>query len=123
MRFIACYGYFFSQLNIKVMFLDDKLIKICEEFEIETTDDIQELNQKLTNECVNYYTEKLNPILTNKEVKVILDKTFNLFDSFVRMLEKSTNPKLNVLHKLFKDYTFKKQFLANAKVSEVYAKL
>ena len=54
------------------MFLDDLLIKICEDFEIQTTDDIQELNQKITNECVNYYIEKLNKNLTNKEVKVIL---------------------------------------------------
>ncbi len=105
------------------MFLDDKLIKICEDFEIETTDDVQKLNQKLINKCVDYYTDKLNENMTNKEVKVILQKTFNLFDNFVRMLEKSKNSKLNVLHKLFKDYTFKQQFLANQEVAEVYAKL
>ena len=112
-----------TPLNDDSMFLDDRLFKICEDFEIKTPDDVQDLNQIIMENCTDYYKFKLTPNLTNKEIKTILDKTFNLFDSFVRLLKKSSNPKMNILHQLFEEYTFKNQFLRDPKISEIYKNL
>ena len=102
------------------MFLDDKLLEICKNSNLETTEDIQRLNKKIVSECSDYYIPKINQNLTNKDVKTILDKTFNLFDSFVRSLQKSKDEKLIILAKLFKEHTFNKQLLSNRKLRDIY---
>lgn len=105
------------------MFFDDELLKICEQSELSTSQNIQELNKILCGKCEDYYKSKITPTSTNKEVKIILDRTFNLFDSFVRMALKSEKSQINILGKLFKEFTFKKQFLSNEKMKEIYNKL
>lgn len=106
------------------MFLDDELLKICEAIEISANQDIQELNKILYRKCEDYYKSKINPMqMSPKDVKVILDRTFNLFDSFVRMALKSEKSHVKILGKLFKEFTFKKQFLSNEKMNKIYNKL
>ena len=105
------------------MFLDDELLKICEDAITTTPQDIQELNKTLCGKCEDYYRKKINKNMTPKEVKVILDRTFNLFDSFVRMALKSNISQLKILGELFKEFTFKKQFLSNDEMNKVYSKL
>ena len=105
------------------MFLDDELLKICEKTQLSNPDDIQELNQILCKKCEDYYKSKITQTMTNKEVKVILDRTFILFDSFVRMALKSEKDSIKILGELFKKHTFKHQFLSNEKINTIYNKL
>ena len=102
------------------MFLDDELLQICEEAKINDPESVQSLNKKLCAKCEDYYRAKLNENLTMSETKVILDRTFNLFDSFVRMALKSDISQLKILGELFEKFTFRKQFLSNDEMSEVY---
>ena len=105
------------------MFLDDELLEICKHAGVINPQDVQELNKTLCGKCEDYYKSKITPISTNKEVKVILDRTFNLFDSFVRMALKSDIYHVKIFGELFKDFNFKKQFLSNEKMKEIYNKL
>lgn len=109
------------------MFLDDMLIELCKESDTDTPEKIQQLNKDIFRKCEEYYKGKLikgnGELPTKKEVKVILDRTFNLFDSFVRQLKKSDDYKLNLLGELFEKYTFKKQLLKNEKMAEIYNSL
>ena len=105
------------------MFLDDELLKMCEDTIINTPDNVIELNNDICQKCENYYKSKLTENSTDKEVKCILDRTFNLFDSFVINAKKSQNHQIKTFGELFENHTFKKQFLANNKVKEIYDKL
>ena len=102
------------------MFLDDKLYNICNEFSINTSNDVQRLNIMICKECENYYKSKINLQMTKTEVKALLNRTFNLWDSFVNNLEKSKIHKLKILSILFSGFTFKKQFLQNKEMNEFY---
>ena len=106
------------------MFLDDELLGICEKAQLSNPDNIQELNKTLCEKCEDYYKSKINPMqMSPKDVKVILDRTFILFDSFVRMALKSENDRIKILGKLFEQFTFKQQFLSNEKMKGIYTKL
>lgn len=105
------------------MFLDDKMLNICENAIINNSDDVRILATNIYKECEVYFKSKVYKDMPNKELKSILDKTFNLFDSFVRNAEKSDNKQLQILGDLFKDHTFKKQFLSNKDMYRVYFSL
>lgn len=105
------------------MFLDDELLQMCIECEANTPEKIQQLNRDLCKKCMEYYKSKLDLEMTKKEAKIILDKTFNLFNSFVRMAKKSDNYKVQELGKMFEKFTFKKQFLADEKIDKLYKNL
>lgn len=105
------------------MFLDDKLYKICSEMVVKPNFNIQHLNKTLLIECENYYKPIIANNKTNKECKVILDRTFNHWNSFVRMLKNSNDKNINILGTLFSEHTFKKQFLSNKELAELYSKL
>ena len=66
---------------------------------------------------------KLTSKMTASETKIVIDRTFNLFDSFVRMAKKSDSKKVRILGKMFEVHTFKKQFLANNEVAKIYFNL
>ncbi len=102
------------------MFLDDKLYNICNEFSINTGNDVNKLNVIICEECENYYKSKIFIGMSKTEAKNILNRTFNLFDSFVSNLEKSKIHKLKILSVLFSEFTFKNQFLNNKEMSEFY---
>ena len=105
------------------MFLDDKLLQICENTVIETPEDVQKLNKKLFNECLDHYKANINENMSNKEVKATINRTFNLFDYFVRQAKKSGKHKLLVLAELFEEYNFKMQFLSHKQIANIYNKL
>ncbi len=102
------------------MFLDDELFEMCKQEEVLTPEDVQELNVEICTKCEFYYKNNLKIGMLKSETKTVLDKTFNLFDSFVRMLKESNDGKLIPLGELFEKHTFKKQFLANKEVAEIY---
>jgi hypothetical protein len=105
------------------MFLDEKLLEMCKGADLTTPESIQQLNVDLSDECQNYYKGKIQPGTPKKEAKVILDKTFNLWDSFVRSALKSNNFELITLGKLFQEHSFKKQFMMNEDLKKLYESL
>jgi len=104
------------------MFLDDELLEMCKNTDCSETDNIQQLNIDLFKKCENYYKEQLYPNMRKKELKVVLDKTFNFWDSFTKMAVKESGI-IKVLGELFQLHTFKKQFLANNEIAKIYNSL
>lgn len=105
------------------MFLDDELLKICEDFGGLTADNLNDLNRTLCRECEKYYQPLIKKDAYKDEVKTILDRTFNLWDSFVKNAKKSTNRKVNIIAKMCAEHTFKKQLLSNPDILELYDNL
>ena len=106
------------------MFLDDELLQITKKADTTTFENIFQLNVDLCKKCEKYYKNKLSTDGVNsKQIKVILDRTFNLWDSFVKMLEKDSNKSLNRLAPFFRDYSFKQQLLQNKEMNRIYSNL
>ena len=105
------------------MFLDDELFKMCKDADCTNYENIQQLNVDLKEKCQEYYKARINENMRDREVKTILDRTFNLWDSFVGMLLTSTDSKLSILGDLFKQHSFKRDFLSDEKLNQVYKSL
>ena len=105
------------------MFLDEELIEICKNSEANTPEKIQQLNVDICVKCEEYYKSKLTPIATQREIKTLLDRTFNLFDSFVRTAKKSSDYKIKLLGEMFEKTTYKTQFLQNPDMFRLYSSL
>jgi hypothetical protein len=104
------------------MFLDDELLEMCRAADCSEPDNIQQLNVDLCDKCKNYYKAKILPNMPKKDVKAILDKTFNLWDSFTRMAIKEGG-RMALLGEMFSKYTFKKQLLSNDEIARIYGSL
>ncbi len=105
------------------MYLHEKLLDICKNTEIKSGQDVNKLNRLICEECEKYYKSRLSHGMTKKSMKAVLDKTFNLFDLFVKLALKSDDAQLVVLAETFKKYSFKKQFLENKQVANIYNSL
>ena len=105
------------------MFLDDQLIQICRDAKVDTPVEFNRLNGILIETCQNYYKSKIKLGMKYNEVRTILDRTFKLWDSFIRMAENSDDTKLQMLSKLFAKYNFKLQFFLDDRLREFYNKL
>ena len=104
------------------MFLDDELLEMCKNADFSETENIQQLNVDLCIKCETYYKAKIYPNISKKEVKAVLDKTFNLWDSFTRMAIKEGG-RMKLLGELFQSHTFKKQLLSNDEMARIYGSL
>lgn len=102
------------------MFLDDKMVKYCSEHIPYNEDTLQALYSYVMQQFEAYYKERIKEDMENSEVKVILDKTFNLFNSFTRQLNTSENGSLKVLGELFTNNDFKSLFLKDETMSKIY---
>jgi len=100
------------------MFLDDQLIQVCKDAEINNPDDVQLTYDKLIDTCQDYYKSQV--LRTRTDVKIIIDRTFNLWDSFVRMALKSENIQVVILGELCEKYSFKNTFLSDEKLGPFY---
>ncbi len=105
------------------MFLDEELFEMCKTADVRHEDYVVTLTQALYRKCEEYYKSKLNPLDTKQVFKATLDKVFNLWDSFVKMLAKSGNVHLVILSELYTEWSFKKQFMDNEEVRKVYESL
>lgn len=105
------------------MFLDEKLLQKCKDVEITDSQQLIDLKNEICKECEDYYKSKLSVYLSDKEIKTVMDKTFNLFDSFVRMALKSEDKKVVILGEMFSKHTFKEQWLSNEDMYEIYNNL
>lgn len=104
------------------MFLDDELLEICRSADISKPDDIQKLYSSLGIKCEEYYKSKLIPGISRKDALGVLDRTFNLWDSFVRIAIKEGG-KMAIIGKLFQKYSFKKEFMSHKNLSKIYKSL
>ncbi len=106
------------------MFLDDELLKMVVDYKGYEPRDVQKLYSEIMGKCQDYYKARINPLkITARELKVVLNKTFNLYDSFVRMALKNSDKKVQILGKLFNEYTFKKEFMKDEELSGIYKSL
>ena len=104
------------------MFLDEELLEMCRAKDCSIPDNIQQLNIELCKKCEQYFKSKILPNMLKKDVKAVMDRTFNLWDSFTRMaIKEGENMKL--LGELFQQYTFKKQLLSNDEMARIYGSL
>ena len=105
------------------MFLDDKLLSICEKVEIESGKDVQDVYDLLIQQTQAYYVSKLHPGMPNPEAKTAINRSFALWDSFVRMAKKHKSVKVRVLGEMCEKYSFKDALLNDPKISKIYNKL
>ena len=104
------------------MFLDDKLLEICRNADCSSTDKIEILEKVLMLECEAYYKSLLHPSISKTELKVILDETFDYWDSFtVKAIKEGGTMKL--IGELSQIFTFKYVFLSNKELADVYNNL
>ena len=103
------------------MFLDDELVEMCKG--VRTADEITKLYTDVMKKCEVYYKSKINAFMTEREVKTILNKTFNLFDSFVRNAKKHPDRGIQVLGEMFEKYSFKRAFLDHPERKRIYESL
>ena len=105
------------------MFLDDKLIKICVEADINTPNDVQQVFDELINTCQDHFKSRLKPDMTNKEVKSLIDNTFNSWSSFVRIANTYNSIQVVIFGILGEKHTFRDIFLKDEKMSSLYNSL
>jgi len=96
------------------MFLDDKLLKHTLEND---SKDIFVLLNELYKICEDHYKPQIYPKMKYEDVKLILDRTFNSWNSFVFQLKKQG---YNYMVDMFNKYSFKEAFLSNEKLKEIY---
>jgi hypothetical protein len=103
------------------MFLDEKLLEMCRTYDY--TQGVSALLNQLCAECEDYYKTRITPTMDRKEVKAILDKTFNLWDSFVRMAIKDDNDDVRCMGMACEKYTFKWLFMRQPGLKQTYDSL
>ncbi|MFA5434166.1 MAG: hypothetical protein WC319_15080 [Candidatus Paceibacterota bacterium] len=104
------------------MFLDNELLEMCRAKDCSIPDNIQQLNVELCEKCEQYFKSKILPNMLKKDAKAVMDRTFNLWDSFTRMAIKEGG-NMALLGELFQQYTFKKQLLSNDEMARIYGSL
>lgn len=52
-----------------------------------------------------------------------MDRTFNLWNSFINMIFKDSDNRLKLLGELFQTYSFKSQLLSNPEMRRIYESL
>lgn len=103
------------------MFLDEKLLEMCRTYDY--TQRPSALVTQLCAECEGYYKTRITPTMDRKEVKAILDKTFNLWDSFTRMAVKDDNEDVRIMGELCQKFTFKETFMDVPELKQTYDSL
>jgi len=105
------------------MFLDEQLLQTCRDYSGTKPEDIQGLNVELCRKCEAYYKPMLKRGQNARETKVILDRLFNLWDSFIRMALKDDNGAVVMMGVFFEMHSFKSQFLNNEEIKKIYNSL
>lgn len=101
-------------------FLDDQLYNHLKNKPLNKSDDFKELLNELYKVCENYWKPKVDAKSTsNKEVKVLLDRTFNAWDLFIKKLVKEKWFLADVIVK----YSYKEIFMQNDQLKKAYENL
>ena len=102
---------------------------MCEDFSVMASYDgynkesLNMLNRSIFNKCQDYYASKVAKGILKKDAKIIIDRTFNLYDSFARMVTKSRDPFIKILSNIFKQGLFKDIFMKDEILFEFYNNL
>ncbi len=105
------------------MFLDDALYQRVKEYDGTEPEHIQELNNDLLNMCVEYWQKLLIAGARKNEMKIHWDRTFNLWNSFIRQLRKDndTVPTITAIFAdLFEKHSYKKAFFKDEEMKRIY---
>jgi hypothetical protein len=105
------------------MFLDDELLEMCKKADLFTAEGVDKLNVDICDKCQEYYRQRITQGMPKREAKVIFDKTFKLFDSFVRQAKNSKQIKLQIVGEMFEKNSFKQQFMNNEHLKKLYEEL
>lgn len=101
-------------------FLDDQLYHHVMNRELDKSDDFKDLLNELYRICENYWKPKVDLGSTSKrEVKVLIDRTFNGWDLFVKKLVKEKWFLADVIVK----YSYKEIFMENTELKKSYDNL
>ncbi len=100
-------------------FLDDQLYHHVMNRQLDKSDDFKDLLNELYR-CENYWKPKVDLGLTStKEVKILIDRTFNGWDLFVKKLVKEKWFLADVIVK----YSYKEIFMENTELKKSYDRL
>jgi len=105
------------------MFLDDEVLEMCKKARLDTPEDIQKFYSDVCTKFDNYRRNNMHAFMTSKEIKRVINKTFNLWDSTVRMCLKSGEHKLIVIGEMLQKYSFKDNFLKDKEMKRIYDSL
>ena len=105
------------------MFLDDELYKMTFDFAKSGSSDIQGLNAQIYRMCANHFQSRIDHKMASAEQKAAVKRTFNLFDSFIKKLEKSGIFGLVLIAQVLKRNHFRDQLFKDKKFKEAYDKL
>jgi hypothetical protein len=100
------------------MFLDDQLYEHVKSKKIEKPEDFKSLVCELYDICQAWYVPRITRGTSYQEVKILFDKCFWFWDSFIKKLEKEDWWLIDLLKK----YSFKDVLLRNEKLREIYEK-
>lgn len=105
------------------MFLDDEVLLMCKKAEINTPEQVQKLYADVCEKFDNYRRNNMNALMSSREIKIVINKTFNLWDSTVRMCLKDSDSKLNIIGGMLEKYSYKKTFLKDSEMKRIYDSL
>jgi|ERR1700741_292289 len=101
-------------------FLDDILYKQAINRDIQSDTDVKDLINELFKICEDYWKSKVTLGVTTKpELKILLDRSFTCWDSFVRRLKKEKWSFSYILEK----YSYKEIFMQDDKFRDIYNNL
>ena len=102
------------------MFLDDQLYEWVKLKDIKKPEDFAELVNELYQFCEDWYIPRIEkePHITYDDIRRLMDRVFQFWDMFIVKLEKENWFLIDVL----KDQSFKKAFMNNPKLKEMYEK-
>lgn len=104
------------------MFLDDKLFDLCKNSTFNGLEWTGQLYDDVIYACTSYITSKIHPDMEPKELKTVIKRTFNYYDAFVKKAKASEDPQMKYIGQLFGRFHFKKLFLFDEKLREIYEK-
>ena len=102
------------------MFLDDQMYEKVQNFTGSTQEDIQDLYAELCRMCEVYWQKILSPEIEKRKMKTQWDRTFNLWDSFVRKLHADDDVTSTIFANLFEKHTYKKEFFKDETLTRIY---
>lgn len=103
------------------MFLDDQLYEHVKNHHKSGQADAQALMNELIKLCENYWKNFLTPGIEKRKMKIHWDRTFRLWESFIRKLrEDDSSTILFIFADLFEKHSYKKAFFANEDMKRIY---